>query len=118
MPCLTGSDVQELGKSFLAEHDRRLLTIPGDLCVPFHDEARQLEMELLFLYKTTVLCVRREESMDVVSTRWGEMVEICDASISRLRKLANKHPSCGADIYYDRVLELRSKCQRLQEMHK
>ena len=91
--------------------------IPEDLYAPFHDEARQLETELLMLYKTTVLCVRREENIDAVSKRWAEMVEICDASIARLRKLSNTHPACGADIYYGRVLELRSKCKRLQEMH-
>ena len=112
MPCFSESDVKELGRAFLADHDRRLLTIPEDLCVPFHDEARQLEMELLLIYKATVLCVRREESMDVVSARWEEMVGICDESITRLRKLADKHTLCGADIYYDRVVELIIKCIR------
>jgi len=116
--CLTESDLQELGKTVLADFDRRLLTLPADLCAPFHEQARQLETELIMLYRATVLCVRREEDMDRVAARWGEMVEICNASLARLQNLSEKHPSCGADIYYDSVLDLRSKCQRLHEMHK
>jgi hypothetical protein len=111
MPCFTESDVQELGRTFVADFDRRLLALPDDLCAPFHDEARQLETELMMLYKATVLCVRREENMDVVAARWAEMVELCNGSLTRLQKLSETHPGCGADIYYDRALELRSKCQ-------
>jgi len=101
----------------LAEFDRRLSGLPEDLCAPFHDEARQLETELMVLYRATVLCVRREEDIARVAARWGEMVQLCDGSLSRLQKLSEKHPDCGANYYCDRVLELRSKCQRLQEMH-
>ena len=115
--CFTESDVQELGRTVLAEFDRRVLGLAEDLCAPFHDEARQLETELMFLYRATVMCVRREPEMDQVSARWKEMVEICNGCLSRLQKISEKHPGCGVNLYYDRVLELRSKCQRLQEMH-
>ena len=117
MPCFTESDVQELGRTVLAEFDRRFLALPEDLCAPFHDEARQLETELMSLYRATVMCVRREEDINRVAARWGEMVEICEGCLTRLAKVSEKHPGCGASLYYDRVLELRSKCQRLQEMH-
>jgi hypothetical protein len=117
MPCFTESDVQELGRTVLAEFDRRFLALPEDLCAPFHDEARQLETELMSLYRATVMCVRREEDINRVAARWGEMVEICEGCLTRLAKVSEKHPDCGANLYYDRVLELRSKCQRLQEMH-
>src|SRR5947207_15853459 len=102
--CFSESDVQELGRNVLADFDRRLLALPQDLCAPFHDEARQLETELLMLYKATVLCVRREPDMDRVEARWGEMVDLCGGSLTRLQQLSEKHPGCGADIYYDRVL--------------
>jgi hypothetical protein len=118
MKCLSESDVLELGKTVLADFDRRLQAIPGDLCAPFHQEARQLETELLVIYKATVLCVRREESMERVAARWSEMVQLCGDFLRRLKKLADKHPGCGAGVYYDRVLDLRSKCRRLQEMHR
>jgi hypothetical protein len=117
MNCFTESDVQELGRTVLADFDRRLLTLPGDLCAPFHEEARQLEAELLMIYRATVMCVRREDDMNRVAARWGDMVELCGGSLSRLEQLAQKHPDCGAGLYYDRVLDLRGKCKRLQEMH-
>ena len=101
----------------LADFDRRFQSLPADLCAPFHDEARQLETELTSLYRATVMCVRREEDMNRVAARWGEMVEICDGCLTRLQQVSEKHPGCGANLYYDRVLELRSKCPRLQEMH-
>ena len=115
--CFRESDVKELGKTVLSDFDRRLAALPEDLCAPFHEEARQLETELLFLYRATVLCVRREEDMNEVAARWKEIVEMCDGCLSRLQMLNEKHADCAADIYYDRVLELRSKCLRLQEMH-
>jgi len=117
MTCFTASDVQELGRTVLADFDRRVLALPEDLCAPFHDEARQLETEMMMLYKATVFCVRREEDLKAISERWGEMVVICSGSISRIQQLSEKHPGCGADIYYDRALELRAKCLRLREMH-
>ena len=100
------------------DFDRRVSVLPDELCAPFHDEARQLETELLMLYRATVLCVRREEDIGRVATRWAEMAAICDESLNRLRKLSEKRPNCGAEIYYDRVLDLKNKCHRLHEMHK
>ena len=115
--CFNESDLQELGRAVFADFDRRLQDLFEDLCAFFHDEVRQLETELMMLYKATVLCVRREPEMDRVAARWGEMVQLCEGSLTRLQQLSEKHPNCGADIYYDRVFELRSKCQRLHEMH-
>ena len=102
----------------LADFDRRLLGLPDDLCAPFHDEARQLETELLLLYKATVMCVRREPDIKIVESRWSDMVKICNGFLAKLKQLSDKHPGCGADIYYDRALDLRNKCTRLQEMHR
>ena len=101
----------------LADFDRRVAEIPGDLCAPFHAEARQLDAELMTLYKMVVLCVRNEENLDEVAQSWAMMVQICDAFAKRLNALSDQHPYCGADSYYDRVLDLRNKCQRLQKMH-
>ena len=117
MRCFRESDVKELGNTVLSDFDRRVAALPQGLCAPFHEEARQLETELLFLYRATVMCVRREEDLSQVAARWKEMVEMCDGCLTRLHKLSEIHPGCGADFYYDRAFELRSKCQRLQEMH-
>jgi hypothetical protein len=116
--CLSDEDVLELSEDSLTSFDQRVASIPKDLCAPFHDEARQLEVELLTVYRVVVLCTRREDNLDRVSKWWETMVRICDKFAVRLGKLAEAHPSCGAEQYYDRVLELRSKCLRLQTMHR
>ena len=115
--CLPQSDLQELGNSIITDFERRVASIPDYLCAPFHDEARQLETELLGIYRVVVLCARKEEDLEAVSKLWGLIVQICDQCLDQLRALAQKHPNCGADTYYDRVLDLRNKCNRLQQMH-
>jgi hypothetical protein len=115
--CLADSDLLELSRESLTAFDNRLAAIPEDLCAPFHEEARQLETELLTVYRVVVLCTKREEDLTRVSQWWGTMVRVCDEFAARLGKLLAAHPACGAEQYYDRVLELRSKCLRLQKMH-
>ena len=111
------SNLQELGQSVLDSFDRRVAAIPQELCAPFHSEARQLEAELLTIYKMVALCVKPMENTNEIAAFWGLMVNVCDLAAKRLSKVVAEHPHCGADCYYDRVLELRSKCQRLQKMH-
>ena len=94
-----------------------MAAIPSDLNAPFHAEARRLEAELLTVYRVVVLCTKREENLGRVSHWWGTMVRVCDEFAVRLGALVKAHPVCGAEPYYDRVLELRSKCLRLQKMH-
>lgn len=97
--------------------ERRVAAIPKDLCAPFHSEARQLETELLTIYKFVALATRREDDLNQVAKAWEMMVKVCDESAKRLNDLVKQHPSCGADAYCDRVLDLRNKCQRLLQMH-
>jgi hypothetical protein len=115
--CLAESDLQNLGNEMLQGFDRRVAAIPKDLCAPFHSEARQLETELLTIYKFVALAARREEDLSQVARAWGMMVTVCDQSAKHLNVLVEQHPYCGADAYYDRVLDLRNKCHRLQQMH-
>ena len=115
--CLAESDLRNLGDEMLANFERRVAAIPADLCAPFHTEARQLETELLIIYKFVALAARREEDLNQIAKGWQLMVTVCDESAKRLNILMQQHPYCGADAYYDRVLDLRNKCQRLQQMH-
>ena len=101
----------------LSDFERRIASIPQDLCEPFHAEARQLVTELMAIYKMVVLCVRQQENLEEVAISWSVMVEICDAFAKQLNNLSEQHPYCGADAYYDRVLDLRNKCERLQQLH-
>lgn len=115
--CLVESDLENLGSEMLAGFDRRVAAIPSDLCAPFHTEARLLGTELLTIYRFVALAARREEELDRVAKAWEMMVKVCDESAQRLGELVRQHPDCGAAAYYDRVLDLRNKCQRLQQMH-
>lgn len=101
----------------LAGFDRRVAAIPGELHAPFHTEARQLETELLSIYKFAALSARKETDLGQIATAWATVVKVCDESAQRLNALVKQHPDCGADAYCDRVLDLRNKCQRLQQMH-
>ncbi len=115
--CLAESDLRELSQTMLADFERRVASIPQDLCAPFHSEAMKLEVELLSIYKMVTLCVRKEQDLDRVASYWDLMVNICDQTSRHLLKLVQQHPHCGADWYHDRVLDLRNKCHRLQQMH-
>jgi hypothetical protein len=63
------------------------------------------------------LCVRKEDDLDKIAKWWEAMTNVCDQFAQRLHKLHEAHPYCGADTYYDDVLDLRNRCQRLKEMH-
>jgi hypothetical protein len=115
--CLTGLELKELGDSMIVAFDKRIASIPNDLCAPFHQEARQLETELLTVYRVVALGVRKEQDLNVVAAAWDAMVKMCDAFGKSLHELTTKHPYCGAESYYNSVLDLRNKCNRLQKMH-
>jgi hypothetical protein len=111
------SHLQELGESTVADFDRRVASLPADLCAPFNQEAARLESELLMIYKMVALCARAESDLDKVAAGWARTVEICDVFASRLLTLSKVHPDCGAESFHDRVLDLRNKCRRLQQLH-
>ena len=115
--CLPESDLQQLGDALLADFGRRVASIPQELCAPFSEESGRLQTELLMIYKFVALCVRKEEDLAVIASKWGLMVKICDAAATQLGILCKQQPYCGADAYYDQILDLRSKCQRLQKNH-
>jgi len=115
--CFQEDDLAEYSQQALQSFDERVARLPKDLCAPFHEEARVLETELLSLYRVVVLCTKREDDLAKVSAWWGRMVSVCDEFAQRLGALHKTHPYCGAEYYYDRVFDLRNKCQRLQKMH-
>lgn len=101
----------------LAESEKRLARIAEDRCATFYEEARSLEVELLSMYRTVAVCVRKEDDMGRIRQWWTTMKDVCDRFAALLSQLQKNHPQCGADTFYDRVLDLRNRCQRLAEMH-
>ena len=116
--CVETSEVSELGRVSLEDSKRRIALIPPDLCLPFHQEARQLETDLVLIYRVAVLHVRKAgDDMDRVACIWKDMAMFCDETLKEISGLIEKHPDCDGDQYRDRILDLRNKCQRLQKMH-
>lgn len=115
--CLAESDLKELALATLTEFDRHVAALPTDLSLPFYQAALRLEAELLTIYRFVVRLVRNEDDLQRVADWWRTMVTQCDAFAKRLHDLSLAHPGCGAEIFYDRVFDLRNKCQRLQRMH-
>ena len=115
--CFDTTDILELSRATLAEANRRISEIPADLCAPFYAEASNLEQQLLGVYRTVALCVRKEDDLEKIVGWWAAMTKACDEFAGRLSRLSEEHPQCGSEFFYDRVLDLRNKCQRLQEMH-
>jgi hypothetical protein len=115
--CVTQTDVKTLAKSTLTAFEEEVAALPQDVCVPFNEAAARLEAQLLMIYKFVVQFVRREEDLEKVAGWWGTMVSECDEFAKRLHQLSLAHPACGADVFYDRVLDLRNRCQRLHQMH-
>jgi hypothetical protein len=115
--CLSEADLKNLSNDMLLGFENRIASIPADMCAPFHYEARQLETELLTIHKFVAICCSHTEDLPQVARNWGLMVSACDESAKKLHSLVEKHPYCGAEQYYDRVLDLRGKCLRLQQMH-
>ncbi len=115
--CGTPSHLQEIGENAVAQFDSRIAQIPDNLRMAFNLEAMRLEDKLLFIYQFVVSCAREEEDLEKIASNWELMVGMCDVFSRRLYNLKESHPACGADVYYDRILDLRNKCHRLQEMH-
>jgi len=115
--CVTELDLKVLAESTLEAFDQEVATLPQDVCVPFNEAAARLEGQLLTIYKFVAQFVRREEDLDKVAGWWGTMVSQCDEFAKRLNQLSLAHPECGAGFFYDRVLDLRNRCQRLHQMH-
>src|SRR5271157_3020545 len=115
--CLGESDLTKVAKSALDAFDREIDTLEPELSLPFNQAAVRLEGELLTIYRFVVQIVKREDDLAKVASWWGTMVSQCDEFAKRLGDLARAHPACGAGFFYDRVLDLRNRCQRLQQMH-
>ena len=117
MECISETDVQALARENLSGFDSRMKSIPEELCGAALEEARQLETELLMIYRMVALTVRKELEIEKVARLWEAMVQTCDDFSQKLTGLCQTRPKCGAELFYDKVLDLRNKCSRLQMMH-
>jgi hypothetical protein len=115
--CFVEKDVEELGLSALTDFDKDVSEISKDLCAPFFREASRLEGKLVTIFQLVSRMARNEPETENVSKLWGAMAQLCNDAEVRVSKLAQEHPYCGADYFFDRLHQLKSKCKRLQTMH-
>ena len=108
---------EELGRLACDDFDHEVSQIPADLCAPFFASANRLDAGLIYIFRTVAICARAEEDLDKVASYWAQMVNLCDMSLQRLSNLKADHPHCGSEHFYDRLLDLKNKCQRLHQMH-
>jgi hypothetical protein len=117
MSCVTDCDLRGIAKNDITLFDMAVAAIPKDSCSLLHEEASRLEAGLLGFYRVVATMVRQEEDMNKVAVCWGAMVAVCDTYAERLAAFQREHPDCGAGFFYDRILDLRNKCARLQDLH-
>ena len=116
--CVTPEGFSRISGSALQEFDRRIEKAPLDTCLPFNQAASDLEVELNHSYRFVAEMGRELEDLDEIAALWDGFVLMCDRYAEKLRKLHEAHPMCGADYFYDRVLDLRNKCRRLADLHR
>ncbi len=116
--CQYEQHIERVSSYTLQAFDENVSKIPENLCGAFYEAARDLESQLLTIYRFGLSIVNDFEEMEEESALWGEMVKICDRFSGKLEILLQQHPTCGASFYRDRILDLRNKCKRLAELHK
>jgi len=117
MSCVTDCDLKSIAESEITRFDKSVATLPVDACSLFYEEASRLEAGLLGVYSMMATLVKQEEDLEKIAGCWAAMVMICDRYAERLGAFGKEHPVCGAGFFYDRILDLRNKCARLQELH-
>ena len=115
--CLVDKDFEEIGRSALEAFDQDVSDLPKDLCAPFFQEANRLEGKLITMFQMVSRMARNEPELENVAKLWGAMAQLCEDAEKRVSKLSQDHPQCGADYFFDRLYQLKSKCKRLQTMH-
>jgi hypothetical protein len=116
--CVTPGGLGHISESALQDFDRKIIKIPEDSCVQFNQAASNLEAELRHSYRFVATMARELEDLDEITRLWDAFVLMCDQYAERLHGLHKAHPICGAGYYYDRVLDLRNKSQRLADLHR
>jgi hypothetical protein len=117
MLCVTPEGLQQICEAALRNFDRRLVDA-SESCLQFNLAASTLEAELKQSYRFMASMARQLEDLDQIARLWDAFVVMCDKYAEKLRSLDQAHPFCGADQFYDRVLDLRNKSQRLADLHR
>jgi hypothetical protein len=102
-------DLEKIKDSALESFTKGVASVSPEI------EAAKLESQLTQLYSLAAIAARREECLDGTARIWATMVSICDAFAAKISEVCHGGTRCVAS--YDRVLDVRNKCARLQELH-
>ena len=107
------NDLKELKNSSLESFEAKIAKADGRS--DFNVAAAQLESQLVQLYGFAALTVRRMDDLDQIAGLWSTMVSICDEIAKKVILICEDQPQCIAT--YDRILDIRNKCERLKLLH-
>ena len=107
------SDLERIRDTALQEFEQRVNAADPGISVDL--EVARLESQLLQLYRLAAMAARREETLEQTSALWAVVVGICDAFALKVSARCAQQPLCSAA--HDRILDLRNKCRRLQDLH-
>lgn len=109
------SDLEKLKDSALKSFVDRMASVDPQICWEFDVEVARLESQLVQLYAFAAMAAKREETLEGTAEIWAAMVSICDAIAQTMSEFCKQHSASMAS--HDRILDLRNKCMRLQQLH-
>lgn len=115
--CFGEAEVELISGQIRSRFSSHVGELNDDFCAPYRQFAGQLCEGLEVCAGFVAQSARHEDDLAVIADNWRAMGKSCDQSLVLLQNLREKHPNCGAEYYMDRVLDLKSRCQRLCEMH-
>ncbi len=108
-------DITAIKDSALKVFDNSIAAADSSECWGVNDAVTRLETQLLQLYGIVVLALKHEEDLAVIAQNWGNMVTVCDDVALKIGSLGEEHPYCS--VSHDKILDLRNRCARLQNLH-
>ena len=109
------ADFKTIGETSLRQSEHRLAK-EKDSCEEFNREVARLEAQTVQLYGFAALAAKREPDIDRTAQLWEVMVGVCEAFARYIGELSKKHPHCP--VTFDRILDIRNRCQKMKDLHR
>ncbi len=83
----------------------------------FATQALAIQTVLKVMFRVSARAARRTESMEDTVKIWENMLGACDATVQKLKALADLNPRWASADLYDVALDLRNAAARRVELH-
>lgn len=115
-PCLSFSDVVEVGRPRLNEMERVGNMYPNgdspEACEAFTHQVVLVEGTVIQTYGMAAAFARKADELGDIAEVWKEASQFCQAALEVLSKLKDKYPYCGTPQLYDVVLDYKSAADK------